>query len=122
AYEQYRTLRWANPLGHAHNYYLNIFAETGILGLLAYLGVWVAIVVHALRAAGRRNTPALRWMAIGLLGAVAHLSVHHLFDNLYVANTFLLIGAYLGLFAGARLKADAVEVMPTALSPGCAGG
>lgn len=104
AYEQYRTLRWANPLGHAHNYYLNIFAETGILGLLAYLGVWVAIVVHALRAAGRRNTPALRWMAIGLLGAVAHLSVHHLFDNLYVANTFLLIGAYLGLFAGARLE------------------
>jgi len=105
AYEQYRTLRWANPLGHAHNYYLNIFAETGILGLLAYLGVWVAIVVQALRAASRRNAPALRWMAIGLLGAVAHLSAHHLFDNLYVANTFLLIGAYLGLFVAARIEA-----------------
>jgi O-antigen ligase len=103
AYEQYRTLRWANPLGHAHNYYLNIFAETGILGLLAYLGVWVAIVIQALRAAGQRNAPALRWMAVGLLGAVAHLSAHHLFDNLYVANTFLLIGAYLGLFAAAQL-------------------
>ena len=109
AYEQYRTLRWANPLGHAHNYYLNIFAETGILGLLAYLGVWVSIVVQALRATGRRHAPALRWMAIGLLGAVAHLSVHHLFDNLYVANTFLLIGAYLGLFASARIEADAAR-------------
>ncbi|MEO6060714.1 MAG: O-antigen ligase family protein [Thermoflexales bacterium] len=105
AYEQYRTLRWANPLGHAHNYYLNIFAETGILGLLAYLGVWVSIVVQALRAAGRGAAPSLRWMAIGLLGAAAHLSVHHLVDNLYVANTFLLIGAYLGLFASARLEA-----------------
>ncbi len=36
-------------------------------------------------------------MALGLLGAWTHLSVHHLFDNLYVNNTHLLIGAMLGV-------------------------
>jgi hypothetical protein len=40
-----------------------------------------------------------RGLALGLLGAWTHLSVHHLFDNLYVNNTHLLIGALLGVLA-----------------------
>jgi O-antigen ligase len=32
-------------LGHAHNYYLNLLAETGIVGLLGYLIAWIWIFV-----------------------------------------------------------------------------
>jgi hypothetical protein len=40
---------------------------------------------------------------VGILGAWAHLSVHHLFDKLYVANMHLYVGAYLGVvMAGAQ--------------------
>jgi O-antigen ligase len=97
-YEQYRLLNWPMPLGHAHNIYLNVAAETGLPGLLAYLGLWAAIFALTIRALGRLSG-ATRWLALGLLGAWVHLSVHHLFDNLYVNNVHLHIGAMIGLLS-----------------------
>jgi O-antigen ligase len=104
AYEQYRTLNWPIALGHAHNYYLNIFAETGILGLTAYLILWGSIAARTLWVYGTRKgaraRPLLSALAFGLLGTWVQLSVHNVVDNLYVANIFLLIGVYLGLLDG----------------------
>jgi len=37
AYPQYFVTIFMDPLGHAHNYYINIAAETGSIGLIAYL-------------------------------------------------------------------------------------
>ena len=98
AYDDYRAMKWPNALGHAHNYYLNVWAETGVLGFAAYLLLWLVVVVKTARTAFRRDRRTLApWLAVGLMGAWAHLSVHQLVDNLYVANTFILVGAYLGL-------------------------
>lgn len=36
-YEWFQVQGWDEPLGHAHNFYLNIAAETGLLGLAVYL-------------------------------------------------------------------------------------
>jgi O-antigen ligase len=129
AYDQYRTYAWPLALGHAHNYLLNIWAETGLPGLLAYLALWASAVVSCVRIAWRKDDRPFgklrasrttddggaprstlfasrltfaACLAIGLLGAWAHLSVHNLFDNLFVANTYLLIGAYLGLLESIR--------------------
>ena len=44
-YDDFRLPNWKEPLGHAHNYYLNIFAETGIIGVSAYLLMWIGIVL-----------------------------------------------------------------------------
>ncbi len=102
AYEDYRLINWPNALGHAHNYYLNIFAETGLLGFCAYLTLWGIVISNAVRAA-RSGQPGA-WLALGVLGAFAHLSAHHLFDKLYVANMHVLIGVYLGLLGPAKKK------------------
>jgi len=98
AYRDFALINWSIPLGHAHNYYLNIAAETGIIGLVAYLFLWVAIFWQTWRAT-RRAQGLLRGVAIGLLGTWTHLSVHHLLDNLYVNNVHLYIGVLLGLLA-----------------------
>jgi putative inorganic carbon (hco3(-)) transporter len=95
AYDQYRLIVWVNALGHAHNYYLNVFAETGVIGLLAYLLWWGTVFGVLWRA--RRRSDGIDWGVIGLLGAFAHLAGHHLFDNLHVANMHLAIGVLLGL-------------------------
>jgi O-antigen ligase len=110
AYPDFRLMVWENALGHAHNYYLNIFAETGAIGLLAYLVFWVTVIVATWRAARQSLICNLQSaICIGILGAWAHLTMHHVFDNLYVANMHLLIGAYLGfvIVAASRDKADA---------------
>jgi len=97
-YSQYALMNWPIPLGHAHNYYLNVTAELGVPGLLAYLLLWGAIFYQTVRALQQRSGWE-RGLALGLLGTWTHLSVHHLFDNLYVNNTHLLFGALLGLLA-----------------------
>ena len=107
AYPAFRLLPWENALGHAHNYYLNLFAEVGVIGLSLYLALWAAIIIATWRVAQRCGLRALpSALCVGILGAWAHLTAHHLFDNLYVANMHLYVGAYLGLAlaAGAEGK------------------
>ncbi|MBI5669846.1 MAG: O-antigen ligase family protein [Chloroflexi bacterium] len=97
-YPQYRLLNWIEPLGHAHNYYLNILAEAGIIGLLGYGKAWVLIMWTNWRA--RRHPDFLaHCILVGLLGTWTYLGVHSLFDNLYVNNLFLHLGLMLGVLA-----------------------
>ena len=100
AYAQYHTLYWENGLGHAHNYYLNVWAETGIFGLLAYAVFWIYVIVRTARLAIGKPGSSIRatnWVALGILGAWLHIAAHNIVDNLYVANMFLFVGVYLGL-------------------------
>ena len=98
AYARYALINWPFALGHAHNYYLTVAAETGIIGLVAYGLLWVVVFWQTWRAT-RRTRGLARGTAIGLLGAWTHLSVHHLLDNLYVNNVHLQIGVMLGMLA-----------------------
>jgi O-antigen ligase len=53
AYAAYATSCWPDALGHAHNYYITAAAETGIVGLIAFLaltGMTFAIGAWATRA------------------------------------------------------------------------
>ncbi len=94
AYADHRLVNWPEALGHAHNYYLNIFAEAGILGALAYLLFWGTAVVMTWRLRSHPDSLA-RAVSIGLLGSWAYLATHSLLDNLYVNNLFIHIGILL---------------------------
>jgi O-antigen ligase len=96
AYQEFALLNWPHPLGHAHNYYLNILAETGVFGALAYLILWALIFVQVIRVVDCLSWPQ-KGLALGLLAAWTALSVHHLFDKLYVNNLYIYFGAMLGL-------------------------
>ena len=96
AYPRFALINWPIALGHAHNIYLNMLAETGLVGLTAYLALWAAVLWRTWQAT-RHTTGLARGVAIGLLGAWTHLAVHNFFDNLYVNNAHLLVGLFLGL-------------------------
>jgi O-antigen ligase len=83
-------------LGHAHNYYLNTLAETGVLGLLAYGLLWTAVSFQTIRQLRRLDWP-WRGIALGLLGAWTAVTVHHLVDKLYVNNIYIHLGVMFGL-------------------------
>lgn len=96
AYADYALINWPYPLGHAHNYYLNLLAETGIIGLVAYVGLWTAVFWQTIRVI-RRSDGWQRGVALGLLGVWTALTVHHLVDKLYVNNIYIQLGALFGL-------------------------
>src|SRR5690606_15247564 len=95
AYDQYRLVSWTFPLGHAHNYYLNVLAETGIIGLIAYLIFGVGLFTFTWRAR-QHPDPLARLIVVGLLGTWTYLAAHSLTDNLYVNNLFLHLGIMIG--------------------------
>lgn len=96
AYEGVRLLPWREPLGHAHNYYLNVFAEAGIIGLVAYLLLLFSIIVLTWLSL-RHPDPLARFLVLGLLGSWVYLTIHSLTDNLYVNNLFLHLGVMIGM-------------------------
>ena len=90
---------WLLPLGHAHNIYLNIMAETGFLGIISYLvqlASWIAVIIAARR---RAATPRDRALATGILASSVAVAIHNGFDNLYVHGLNAQLGLLVGLAA-----------------------
>lgn len=106
AYPEVAQVNWPHPLGHAHNYYLNLLAEVGFTGLAAYLLLWGVVFALTLRAL-RRGWPE-RGIALGLLAVWVALTVHHTLDKLYVNNLYLHLGAMLGMLHGLTLPEEGV--------------
>ena len=108
AYGEYALPLWSDPLGHAHNYYLNIAAESGVLGLAAYLLLWGTALAVAWRATA--SSAGWAWgIALGILGALVHLAVHNLFDNLFVHGMYLHIAILLGILSSLRKGTGDIE-------------
>lgn len=105
AYPDFALINWPFALGHAHNYYLNLWAETGIIGLLAYLAMWAVIFSRTWQLLQQPNVDwRTRGILAGLLGSWIHISVHSLLDKLYVNNLFLHFGVMLGILAALHLQ------------------
>jgi O-antigen ligase len=95
-YPAYAVGRWLDPLGHAHNYLLNLGAEVGLVGIASYFVFWFfgfGLLWYTLR----RCSGFYQAIAIGGLAVMVHLQVHNLVDNLYVQGMYLHVAIILGL-------------------------
>jgi putative inorganic carbon (HCO3(-)) transporter len=107
AYPAVALPRWQDPLGHAHNYYLNTLAEGGLVGLAGYLAFLLTAGVVVWRQA-RRGQGWGRMVALAALGMLGHLAAHSVVDNLYVHEMYLIVAILLGLVA-ATLRQGATQ-------------
>ena len=89
AYRAYSLHPFEQPLGHAHNVFLNFSAEAGV-GMLLFLALiiwasWLAIGgVRGSRGSG------LEWISVGALGGLAALIAQNFVDSLFVSGMGLV--------------------------------
>lgn len=94
AYERYAPPHWYEPLGHAHNIYINFLAETGVLGAGMFGALWIGMWLVTWRRARMTNGYRAA-LALGVLGTLAYLTAHNLFDNLFVQHMQLQLALLL---------------------------
>ncbi|MCS6889118.1 MAG: O-antigen ligase family protein [Chloroflexus sp.] len=95
---------WYDSRGHAHNYYLHIAAESGLIGAVAY-GVFLVSVWYIAISAVRQASDWLsRGIALGGIGVIGALSGHNLFENLHVLNMGVQFGTVIALLTTITTK------------------
>ena len=114
AYAAYAILPyWKDPLGHAHNIYLHIGAELGLVGLLAYLAClasWMLLGVRRSAAVDPSERAGLaRALSVGVLGCLVAAAVHNIFDNLYVHGMNVHVALLVGTLAGLPARGQGVD-------------
>ncbi len=98
AYPAYAAPHWYEPLGHAHNVFINFLAETGVLGGITFAILWLGIGLMAWRRASR-SEGYVQALALGVFGTWVYLTIHGLFDNLFVQHLQLQLALLLAALA-----------------------
>ncbi|MBC8161084.1 MAG: O-antigen ligase family protein [Roseiflexaceae bacterium] len=86
AYSDVTSPPWYASRGHAHNFYLHMAAEAGLIGLIAYLTLVVTTCVLAVAGLRRAGGSGARSILIGCCGVIAAVAGHNFFENLHVLN------------------------------------
>lgn len=102
-YPDYALRNWKDPQAHAHNFYLNLLSETGVAGLGGFLVFWLALLAFAGRTVALARRSARRGdhygIALGITAALLAITVHNLFDHLFVHGMAIQLGLLAGLLA-----------------------
>jgi O-antigen ligase len=112
AYPAYHPRGWYASLAHAHDYYINIAAEAGVLGLTSYVllvgsALWYSYAT--VRATGKGILCAV---GLGVTGALLATSFHNIFDVLYVHGMAAFLGLLVSL-VGVRASPQATTGSPS---------
>lgn len=101
--DQFANLRLTN----AHNEWLTVLVNTGVLGLLCYAGMFVSSFVRLLRRASAQ--PYLYVCAVVLLTYTAHNMVSFQ-QVLHTPYAFMVLGIGEGLIRASRAREDNGEI------------
>jgi O-antigen ligase len=100
-FDKFGVQGWPYSRGHAHNYYLNVLAETGVVGATFYILMLITaliVAVHALRRVRSVGDTYGEAIVIGALGVLVTFMAHNFFENLHALNMGIHWGAVLALF------------------------
>jgi len=97
AYPTFAVGTWYASRGHAHNYYIHMLAETGLIGALAYVALLAGVIRQAIATLRAENRTIWRSAAIGCCGIIAAVVGHDLFENLHALSMGIQLAAVWGL-------------------------
>jgi O-antigen ligase len=107
AYPRYHPRGWYASLEHAHNYFINVAAEAGIVGLTAYVLLVGSALWYSCAAIWVSPRGHIRAVTFGVLGALIATNLHNLFDVLYVHGMVAFLGLVMAFVPAAFRMASA---------------
>jgi O-antigen ligase len=108
-FAQFGVQGWPRSAGHAHNFYLHMLAETGLVGTTFYVVMLItalAVGASALRRARRAGDGYGEAVVTGALGVLVTFMAHNFFEDLHVLNMGIHWGAALALFTLVHKKSE----------------
>ena len=95
----------------AHNDYLQLLAELGLVGFVIGAALAFSVVRMGLRGAVKSSDPEARYFAVACVGALSAIGLHSLADfNLYIPANAMLLAWIAGVTVGVELRETAVNV------------
>ena len=105
AFLKYKVSHPLLTIDYAHNDYLQLLAELGMIGFLIGAALMLAVLAQAIRAASRHSEPNSRFLALACVGAMVAVLIHSLVDfNLYIPANAVLLAWISGMSAGWTIR------------------
>ena len=99
-FQKYQTAVIDREYTFAHNDYLQILAELGVVGSSIAAALILFIFVKALRAATRGPDRETRYLGLGCVGALTAIGIHSVTDfNMYIPANVLVLAWIAGITA-----------------------
>ncbi len=106
-YPAYESIRPDTPAKYAHNNYLQVLAELGIVGLAVFIWIFVAVWRVAVKNLRNEQDPLARGVGLGTIGAMTAIALQEITDfGLYIPGVALMAAVLIGL----NLRAQTLAV------------
>jgi len=109
-YKKYQTNNLQFWFDYAHNEYLQLVAEYGLIGLVLFGSLAIGLIFYALRILGRCARDSDAFLLAGVLGGIAACMVHALFDfNLHIFSICHVLILLVGVVVGGLYSSGEIE-------------
>jgi O-antigen ligase len=96
-FPKYKSTKIQATYYHAHNDYLELLAETGMIGFLTVMGLVGYLLVQVTIKWRRRKNPYVKGMVLGGIGSLVAQLFHSLADfNMHIPANVLLVSVIIG--------------------------
>ena len=111
AFSKFKRSEMLLTIDFAHNDYLQLLAELGLVGFAIGAALAFSVVRMALRGAVKSSDPEARYFAVACVGALSAIAVHSLADfNLYIPANAMLLAWIAGMAVAVELRESKTNV------------